>query len=64
MSDNSNTNIRERAREAAEECTNTVLGAQLERAIADDDLELMQSLTRAAERHFAYLETVNDSDIY
>jgi hypothetical protein len=64
MSNNVNDTIRERAREAAEECTNSVLGAQLDKAIMQDDLELMQSLTRAAERHFTYLETIKDSEVF
>jgi len=63
MSNNVNDNIRERAREASEECVNSVLGAQLDKAIEADDLELMHSLTQAAERHFRYLETINDSEI-
>jgi len=60
MSNSSNDIIRERARDASEECTNSVLGAQLDRAIEADDLEAMRELTLAAERHFDYLETIND----
>jgi hypothetical protein len=64
MSNNVNTEIIERALEASEEATNTMLGAQLEMAIARNDLEAMQELTRAVERHLMYLETIRDSEVY
>lgn len=65
MSNMVNNQIRERAIEAAENCTNSMLGSQLNRAIEDDDLELMQTYTQAAERHHNYLATVReDGDIY
>jgi hypothetical protein len=63
MSNNVNTEIIERAREASEEATNTMLGAQLEMAIARNDLEAMQELTRAVERHLTYLDTIRDSEV-
>lgn len=63
MSNQVNDNIRERAREASEEATNSVLGAQLDRAIELDDLELMRELTSAIERHMTYIETINDSEV-
>ena len=64
MSNQVNDNIRERAREASEEATNSVLGAQLDRAIELDDLEAMWVLTQAVERHLQYIETINDSEVY
>jgi hypothetical protein len=63
MSNHINDQIRERALEASEECTNSMLGDQLDRAIESDDLELMQTLTSAAERHLLYIDTINDSEI-
>lgn len=62
MSNVNNDIIRERAREASEECTNSSLGDQLDRAIEADDLEAMRELTLAAERHFEFLETINDDN--
>ena len=63
MSNNVNTDIIERAREASEEAQNSMLGAQLDDAIKQGDLERMQSLTSAVERHLTYLEIINDSEI-
>ena len=63
MSNIINDLIIDRAREVMEECTNTMIESQLERAIADGDLELVQTLTIAAERHLEYLETINDSEV-
>lgn len=60
MSNQVNDNIRERAREASEEATNSVLGAQLDRAIELDDLELMRELTSAIERHLNYVDNLTD----
>lgn len=60
MSNQVNDNIRERAKEASEEATNSVLGAQLDRAIELDDLELMRELTSAVERHLNYVDNLND----
>jgi hypothetical protein len=56
--------IRERAKEAAEQATNSMLGAQLDKAIAADDLDLMRELTHNVEAHELYIETVNDSEVY
>ena len=63
MSNNSNTDIIERAREASEEAQNSMLGGQLDDAIKHGDLERMQSLTSAVERHLTYLDTIRDSEI-
>ena len=60
MSNQVNQDIRERAMEVAEEATNSMLGAQLEDAIKHDDLERMQSLTLAVERHLNFMELLND----
>ena len=64
MSSTWNDTIRENAREMAEECTNSSLGAQLDRAIQADDLDLMRLLTHEAQQHLTYIETVNNSEIY
>lgn len=63
MSNRVNDEIRERAREACEEATNSALGGELERAIAVDDLDAMRALTSAVERHMTYLDMVRDSEI-
>lgn len=64
MSNQWNDTIRERARDLAEECTNSSLGAQLDKAIQADDLDLMRLLTHEAEQHLTYIETINDSEIF
>ena len=63
MSNNVNTTIRERAFEASENCTNSMLGAYLDGAIERGDLELMQSLTTQVEQYNDYLDAVNDSKV-
>ena len=63
MSNDSNTNIRERAFEASEEAQNSMLGSQLDKAIKEDDLEAMRELTLAVERHLTFMETINDSEV-
>ena len=63
MSNNVNVDIIERAREASEEAQNSMLGEQLDDAIKHGDLERMQSLTSAVERHLTYLDTIRDSEI-
>ena len=63
MSNTTNDQIIERAREASEEAQNSMLGAQLDDAIKHGDLERMQSLTSAVERHLTYLDTIRDSEI-
>ena len=64
MSNQSNDLIRERARELSEECTNSMLGAQLDRAIEADDLDEMRVLSTNVEQHLTYIETVNDSEVF
>lgn len=52
--------IRERAREASDIATNSMLGAQLDEAIKRDDLDEMRELTLAIERHLDYLDTLKE----
>lgn len=63
MSKNVNDEIRERAGEARDESVGSMLGDQLDDAIKHDDLERMQSLTSAVERHLTYLDIIRDSEI-
>lgn len=51
MSNNTNTNLIERALELAEECTGTVMGAQLEYAAKHSNLEYLYELVVRAENY-------------
>ena len=58
MSNQTNTDILERAGELAEECTNSMLGDQLDNALNEkpQDLERIQSLSGACERHLEFVD--------
>jgi hypothetical protein len=60
MSNTVNTSIYERAYEMAEECTNSVLGGQLEQAIDTGNLEEILTATKACEDYLTYQESLND----
>lgn len=64
MSNTTNDLIRDRARELSEECTNSMLGAQLDKAIQADDLDEMRVLSINVEQHLTYIETINDSEAF
>ena len=62
MSTNVNTDILERANEMVEECTNSMLGDQLQNALDErpQDLDRIQNLTLACERHLTFVERLDD----
>ena len=66
MSNQTNTDILERAREMVEECTNSMLGDQLQNALDErpQNLDRIQNLTLACERHLVFAETIREGDIY
>lgn len=61
MSNASNDIIRERAIEAREMSLSTVWEKQIDKAIEDDDLELMRQLTIEIENYNRVFEEQNDS---
>lgn len=66
VSTNVNTDILERANEMVEECTNSMLGDQLQNALDErpQDLDRIQNLTLACERHLQFTDTIREGDIY
>jgi hypothetical protein len=60
MSKESNTILLERAAELAEECTNSVLGGQLEYAMKRSDMEHLYELVHQTENYLQYVELMND----
>ena len=60
MSHNVNTELIERAVELSEECTNSVLGGQLDYAIKRSDMEHLYALVQAAERHLNFMDLLQD----
>ena len=60
MSNNVNTELIERAKELSEECTNSVLGGQLDYAMKRNDMEHLYTLVQAAERHLQYMDLLSD----
>ena len=55
--------LRERAREASEECCGSVLGYQLDMALQDDDLPLMKRLLVRVEKHLLFVDTIREDEI-
>lgn len=66
MSNSINDTILERAKEVVEECTNSMLGDQLQNALNElpQDLDRIQNLTHACERHLQWADTIKEGDIY
>lgn len=56
MSDITNELLLERAREVLEECSGTVMGGMLERAITDKEWELVRLYTVQAENYLRNFE--------
>ena len=64
MSNNTNTNIMERAAEAMDYAVGTMWESQLELAIESNDLDQIALITAAVERHQNYHELMLDSEVY
>ena len=62
MSNQVNDELFDRAMEIAEECTNTMIGAEIELAIAMNDLYKAQELIVEAEQYLRYIETISGSE--